>query len=184
MAFVTTPTEVTKLETYTKYMKEIGAVPSYKIEKCFSCGLPAVWLYLKAIGLEETYFDILSKLKNRHMLFKELFYLLLLTNGANKFFPHIPENLLNLEIPKEVKDAQVQILKPEFEMAYAFNKEQLKETLELIAKPGKMIRLGNKKKAIGLMYQDNVYHIYHAGNPHALQFKSLDGCVDLIMRAV
>lgn len=183
MAFEATPTEVTKLDSYDKYMREIGAISSYDLDKCFSCGLPSVWMYLKSIGLEDTYFEILSKLKNRHLLFKELFYLLFLTNGANKFFPHLPENFLHLDIPKEVKAAQLEVPDAEFEMAYSFTREQLKETLELIAKPGKMIRLGNKRKAVGVMYHDNVYDVYHVDNPHALQFKSIDGCVDLIMRA-
>lgn len=184
MAFELTPTVVTKLDTYDKYMREIGAISSYDLDKCFSCGLPSVWLYLKSIGLEELYFEILGKLKNRHLLFKELFYLLLLTNGTNKFFPHLPESFLKLQIPAEVKAAQLEVSEPEFEMAYSFTREQLKETLELIAKPGKMIRLGNKRKAVGVMYHDNVYDVYHADNAHALQFKSIDGCVDLIMRAI
>ena len=49
----------------------------------------------------------------------------------------MPENFLNIQMPAEVVDAQIEIQKPEFEMAYAFNHEQLKQTLEQIIKPNK-----------------------------------------------
>lgn len=175
---------VTNLDTYKDYLQEIGSVPSYQLDKCFSCGLPAVWLYMKAIGLEDNFFEILSKVKNRHLLFKELFYLLILTNGTNKFFPHVPENFLNIQIPAEVLEAQVEVQKPEFEMAYAFNRDQLKQTLEQIVKPNKMVRIGDRRKAVGIMYQDDTYFVYHTDNPRPLEFKSLDGCVDVIFRAM
>ncbi len=176
--------KLTKLETYKQYMHAIGEIPSYQLDKAFACGLPAVWLYMKAIGLEEVYFDILSKIKDRNILFKELFYLLILTNGDNKYFPHVPEDFLNIQIPKEILDAQPEMHEPEFEFAFVFDRDQLKRTLEMIAKPHKMIQLGNKQRAIGIMFNDNVYHVYHADNPRALQFNHVDGCVDLIMRVM
>lgn len=175
---------LTKLSTYKEYLHEIGSIPSYQLDKCFSCGLPAVWLYMKSIGLEDVFFDILSKIKNRHLLFKELFYLLILTNGANKFFPHVPENFLNIEIPPEVLDAQLEVQKPEFEMAYAFDREQLKYTLEQVVKPNKMVRIGDRRKSVGIMYKDGAYFVYHTDNQLPLEYKSLDGCVDLILRAM
>lgn len=175
---------VTSQETYNQYLKEIGALPTKKLERCFACGLPAVWLYLKALGLEELFFDLLVKCKTRRELYKELFYLLILTNGQNKFFPHIPEEFLNIQIPEEVADAQIELDEPIFQIAYSFTKEQLARTLEQIAKPNVMIRLGNQRKAIGLMYTDGVYHVYHADNPRALEFNNIDGCVSLIMRVI
>lgn len=184
MALQLTPTAITQLETYQKYLQEIGKVPSYELSQYFACGLPSVWMYLKSLGLEDTYFELIGNLKNRHLLFKEVFYLLLLTNGTNKFFPHVPQDFLIVDMPKDIKAAQIEISKPEFELAFAFTKDQLKETLELLAKPGKMIRIGNKNKAIGVMYNDDVYDVYHVDNPHALQFKSLDGCVDTILRSL
>ena len=69
-------------------------------------------------------------------------------------------------------------------MAYSFSREQLIETLELIAKPNAMIRIGNQRRAISIMYSDNAYHVYHADNPRPLEFKSVDKCADLIIRTL
>ncbi len=175
---------VTNLDTYKQYLQTIGDYPSYQLEKAFACGLPAVWLYLKSIGLEDLYFFLLENVEKRPELFKELFYLLLFTNGDNKYFPYIPVDYLTLDIPKDVRDAQVQIQKPEFELAFVFDREQLQQTLQLVAKQNKMVRIGDRRKAIGIMYSNNVYHVYHTGNPRALEFNNIDGCVDLIMRVM
>jgi hypothetical protein len=175
---------VTDQKTYQQYLHEIGVMPTKQLERSFACGLPAVWLYLKAIGLEELFFDLIAKSKTRPELYKELLYLLMLTNGHNKFFPHPPEDLLKLEIPREVKAAQVEIDKPVFEMAYSFSRDQLIKTLSLIAQPNAMIRVGTQRKSIGIMFNDDVYHVYHSDNPHALEFKSVEKCADLIMRVL
>lgn len=171
-------------DSYYKYLDTIGVKPSKKLERCFSCGLPAVWLYLKAIGLEDVYFDLLKRIKNRSLLYKELFYLMILTNGHNKFFPHLPKEILKYKVPHDVAAAQVPITKPLFELTYSFTKEQLREVLLAIAKPNLMVRLGNQRKAIGIMFKDDVYHVYHAENPNAIEFKNVDGCVNLIMRVI
>lgn len=177
--------DITKLTTFKAYLKQIGQIPSYHLDKCITCGLPAAWLYMRSIGLENVYFDILKKVKERSLWFKELFYLLLFTNKDNPFFPHLPDNILNLDIPPEFIDAQVEMPAPEFQLAYSFTRQQLKETLETLAQPGRMIRLGDKTKAIGMMKDDNgSFAIYHAGNSQALEYKSIDKCVDLIMRTI
>ncbi len=175
---------ITKLETYKKYLHLIGAVPTYQLEKSIACGLPTVWLYMKSLGLEEAFFDILNKIKTRALLFKELFYLLILTNGQNKYFPHIAKDFLKIELPKDIQAAQINIDKPNFELAYSFTKQQLQETITAIAKPNVMIRLGNEHKAVGIMYSNDMYHVYHIDNPAVLQFKTLDKCVELIMRVM
>ncbi len=51
--------QITTSDPYKKYMAEIGVQPSKKLDRVFACGLPAVWMYLKSIGLEELYFDLL-----------------------------------------------------------------------------------------------------------------------------
>lgn len=175
---------ITKEDTYKQYLATIGEKPSRRLKQVFDCGLPAVWLYLKAIGLENLYFDLLKRVKTRYLLFKELFYLLLLANGKSSFFPTIARGFLKFKVPTLVAAAQVQVTKPIFRMAYGFTREQLKEVLNAIAKPHYMIRLGNKTKAIGIMYSDNAYHVYHTANPSAVEFKNVDGCVDLIMRVM
>lgn len=176
--------QVTKLSTYKEYLSEIGVVPTYQLEKAFDCGLPAVWLYLKAIGLEDLYFELLEKISTRPALFKELFYLLILTNGQNKFFPHVAKDFLDIQIPRQIAAAQIELQKPDFAVVYSFTAEQLLETLQNIAKPNVMIRIGNERNAIGLMFNEDVYHVYHANNPRVLEFKTLDRCVDLIMRVI
>jgi hypothetical protein len=176
--------QVTKLDTYKQYLHEIGSVPSYQLDTSFACGLPEVWLYMKSIGLEDIFFELLEKAKTRPQVFKELFYLLMLTNGENKFFPHIPADFLKLDIPPAVADAQVEIRKPDFAIAYSFTRDQLLDILKLIALPNVMVRMGNERKAIGVMFKDNIYHVYHADNPRALEFKNIDGCVDSIMRVM
>lgn len=175
---------ITKLETYKKYLQLIGVVPTYQLENSIACGLPAVWLYMKAIGLEAAFFDILKKIKTRTLLFKELFYLLILTNGSNKYFPHLARDFLKIELPADIKAAQISLEKPDFELAYSFTKKQLQETLSAIAKENIMIRLGNERKAVGIMYSDDMYHVYHVDNPAVLQFKTLDKCVELIVRVM
>lgn len=175
---------VTEQKTYQQYMQEIGVAPSKQLERSFACGLPAVWLYLKAIGLEELFFELITKSKTRPETYKELLYLLMLSNCHNKFFPHPPVGILKLEVPQDVKAAQVEIDKPVFEMAYSFSRDQLIETLSLIAQPDAMIRIGTQRKAIGIMFKDNAYHVYHSDNPHALEFKSVEKCADLIMRVL
>lgn len=175
---------ITNQESYRQYLREAGIAPSKTLERCFACGLPAVWLYNKAIGLEDLYFELIKKAKDRAILYKEIFYLLTFTNSHNKFFPSLPKGLLKLKIPPLIAAAQVEIAKPAFEMTFDFTKEQLKETLRLLTKPNVMIHLGNQRKAIGMMYADNAYHIYHSDNPHALEFKDIEGCVQLIMRVI
>lgn len=175
---------VTKEETYKKYLAEIGEKPNKKLERIFACGLPAAWLYLKAIGLEDLYFDLLKQVKTRYMLYKDLFYLMLLANGKSEFFPSISNSFLKLKVPPLVQAAQVQVSEPVFRMAYGFTRDQLIEVLGAIAKPGYMIRLGNQRRAIGIMFENNAYHVYHADNPRALEFKDVEGCVDLIMRVI
>lgn len=175
---------ITSRPTYIEYLTEIGEKPTNKLERSFACGLPAVWLYLKSIGLEDLFFDLLAQSKKRPEAYKELFYLMILTNGQNQFFPNIPKDFLKDMIPADVKAAQVEIDKPDFEMTFSFTAAQLKETLEAVAKPNVMVRLGNQRKTIGIMFSDNMYHVYHADNPNALQFKTIDRCVDLIMRVI
>lgn len=175
---------ITDLGSYKNYLHGIGKVPTAQLERCIACGLPAVWLYMKAIGLEPVFFDLLNKVKTRDVLFKELFYLLIFTNSHNKFFPHVPETFLKLSVPAEVAAAQIQIDKPVFEIAYNFTRDQLIATLEQIAKPNVMIRLGTQRKAIGIMYNNNAYNVYHSDNPSPLEYRSVAGCVDLIMRVI
>jgi len=175
---------ITKLETYEKYMKEIGVKPTYHLKQCFDSGLPAVWLYMKSIGLEEIYFDVLNKAKKKSAWFKELFYMLHLANSNNKFYPQVPEDLLKIEIPPAILDAQIPLEEPDFQMAFSFTRDQLKETLEAVVLPEKMVRVGNYSKSVGIMYSNDVYYVYHADNPSALQFKSIDHCVDAVMRAM
>lgn len=172
---------ITELDSYKEYLTAIQKVPSKQLAQAFECGLPAIWMYMKTIGLEDVFFDLLKDVKNKPELFKELFYLLMLTSDKSKFFPHVPEKLLNVEIPAKVRDAFVEINDPEFEMAHSFTRADLIETLKAVALPNKMIRLGTKMKSVGVMYSNNHYHLYHADNPHALEFKDLDRCVDLIM---
>lgn len=175
--------QITELDTYKKYLSEVGEVPSYHLDKCFACGLPAAWLYLRAIGLEEFYFDLLTKVKDRSGWFKHLFYIVLLANKNNPFFPHIPDNILDLQIPAEVAAAQIDMPRPEFQMAYAFTPDQLKRTLETVSSPGKLINLGDKRKSIAIMCNDDgSYAVYHQDNPSALHFKTAERCVDLVMR--
>ncbi|HSX20209.1 MAG TPA: hypothetical protein VLG38_03680 [Gammaproteobacteria bacterium] len=176
--------QVTTLQTYKQYLREIGIVPSAKLESCFACGLPAVWLYLKAIGLEDLYFDMLAGLKKRTALFKELIYLLIFTNGHNTFFPHIPKGFLTNKVPPAVAAAQVQLAKPSFEMAYEFSRDQLTQVLSAVTQPNYMVRIGNQRKAIGIMCKDDTYHVYHANNPRALQFNDIEECVNVIMRVM
>lgn len=173
---------LTKSDSYKQYLRDIGTVPSYKLDICFACGLPGVWLYMKSIGLEAEYFDLVNKTKDRSILFKELFYLLIHTNKNNKFFPKVPEGLLKIEIPADVYAAQVEVPAPDFELAFSFTREQLLETLKQIALPNKMLRLGNKQKAVGVMYSDKKYCVYNSDNTHALEYKTLDNCVEAIMR--
>lgn len=176
--------QITTTEAYKKYMEEIGVQPSKKLDRVFACGLPAVWMYLKSIGLEELYFDLLKRTKHQYILFKDLFYLTLLANGKSTFFPEIGKGFLKFRIPPLVAAAQVEVSEPVFRMAFGFTREQLIEVLSAITKPHYMIRIGNQRKAIGIMYSDNAYHVYHTDNPRALEFKNIDGCVDLIMRVM
>ena len=175
---------ITNLETYREYTHNAGIVPTYQLKQCFACGLPGVWLYMKSIGLEDVYFNIINDAKKKSITFKELFYLLMLVNANNKFFPKIPDNLLNIEIPPDIAAAQIPVREPDFQTVFAFTREQLIETLEVLALPNKMIRLGNLRKSVGVMYSEEVYCVYHADNPSALEFKSIEGCVDAIMRAM
>jgi hypothetical protein len=180
MAFIET---ITELDSYKTYLGDIGEVPSYRLEKCFACGLPGVWLYMKSIGLEDEFFQILDRAKDKSALFKDLFYLLMHTNTNNQFFPKVPEDLLKIEIPKQVLDAQLDMPASDFQMVYSFTREELKETLLYLALPNKMIRIGNKQKSVGIMYSDKIYSVYHADNPRALEFKTIDGCIDAVLRA-
>jgi hypothetical protein len=176
---------VTKLDTYYEYLSAIDTVPSYQIDKCFACGLPAVALYMKAIGLEAEYFDIINKLKNKSILFRDLFYLLILTNSNNKFFTKVPEGLLEIKIPQEILDAQLEVTQPDFQMAFTFNAEQLKEILQLItATPDQMIRVGTKQKAVGLMFSDNKFYMYHSERSEPLVYTTLAGCIDQLLRTL
>jgi len=175
---------ITKLDTYKQYMDGIGKIPSYHLKQCFESGLPGAWLYMKAIGLEDVYFEVLNKAKKKSSWFKELFYLLLISNSNNKFYPKVPDDLLKIEIPPAFLDAQVPLQEPDFQMVCAFTRDQLKETIVQCALPNKMIRVGNYGKSVGVMYSDKVYCVYHADNPSALEFKSIDSCVDAVMRAM
>ncbi len=176
--------QITTSDPYKKYMAEIGVQPSKKLDRVFACGLPAVWMYLKSIGLEELYFDLLKRAKTRYILFKELFYLTLLANGKSSFFPTLGKGFLKLRVPPLVAAAQVEVSEPVFRMAFGFTREQLIEVLSAITKPNYMIRIGNQTQAIGVMYSDDAYHVYHTDNPRALEFKNVEGCVDLIMRVM
>lgn len=175
---------VIELPTFEGYLHKIGVIATAELELCFTCGLPAVWLYMKAIGLENVFFDILKKAENRELLFKELFYLLIFTNNNNKFFPHVLEDFLKIEIPPEIAEAQVEITSPVFEMAYIFTREELIKTLEQVVKQNVMVRLGTKSKCVAIMYDSNGYHVYHADNLNTLGYNSIEGCVDSIMRVI
>lgn len=175
---------ITKTDSYKKYLQEIGVKPNKKLENIFSSGLPAVWLYLKAIGLEELYFDLLKRIENNYQYFKEIFYLLLLANGKSPFFPTIGKNFLKFKIPPEVAAAEVQLAEPAFRMAFGFTRDQLIEVLTAITKPNYMVRIGNQKLSVGIMYSNDAYHVYHTGNPSALEYNNIDSCVDVIMRVL
>ena len=174
---------ITESHSYQQYLDDISAQNSYQLDKCFACGLPAVWLYMKAIGLEAEYFNILDRSKDRSFLFKELFYLLMLTSTDINYFPKPPNGLLNLEIAPAVLDAQVELQKPDFELAFAFTREQLAVILKQIVLANKMVRLGNKKNAVGIMFKNNKYSVYDGVNSSALEFDNLDSCLDIIMRS-
>lgn len=175
---------ITKLETFKTYMQDVGLTPTYRISKAFTCGLPGVWLYMKSLGLEDKYFDLLAKAKKQSVYFKELFYLLILTNKNNNFFPKVDDDLLNIQIPDRILDAQIELAQPEFEMAYDFTAAELKETLAQICVPNKMIRLGNKTNAVGIMLCDGNYCVYHADNTETLEYKDLNKCVDAVLRVM
>lgn len=172
---------ITELDSYKSYLAAIHTVPTKQMHQALDCGLPAVWMYMKTIGLEDVFFDLIKGVKNKEDLFKELFYLLMLTSDKSKFFPHVPENLLKVEIPENVRDSFVELNDPEFELAYSFTREELIETLKAIALPNKMVRLGTRKKSVGVMFVNEHYHLYHSDNPQPLQFNDVGRCVDLIM---
>ncbi len=174
--------QITNSGAYQRCLDAMGITPSRMLDNCLESGLPAVWLYMKAIGLQAEYFLLLNTVKDRSFRFKELLYLLLLTSSQGKFFPKVPSDLLKIKITPDVLAAQVEIAKPDFELCYTFSADQLKTTLEELATPGRMIQIGNKQCSIGLMYKDNIYSTYHTGNDNVTEYNSIEKCVAAIER--
>lgn len=176
---------ITQEQSFTTYATDAGFNPSYKINKAIDCGLAGIWLYLKSIGLEETYFEILNKSKTKSIFFKDIFYLLMLTNTNNNFFSKIPSNILDTQIPTDFAQALINVAPAEFAIAYAFTTEELTELLKEICLPNKMVRLGNMQTSLGIMQgTDKKYYIYHPNNSEALCFTNIKDCVNKILRDI
>lgn len=173
---------LTKLDTYKTYMQDIGENRSYHLENCFSSGMASVWLYMKAIGLEAEFFTLLAKAKDRPMIFKELLYLLQLSTSNSDYFPKVPKDLLKLEIPGLVADAQVEITQPDFKLVFEITRDRLSEVLRSLAVNHRMIRIGDKQRCVGIVFSNNKYCVYHSGNSTALEYDKLNDCVDAVMR--
>ncbi len=173
---------ITKSDSFITYAKDAGINLGVSMHNCFSAGLASVWLYMKAIGLESEFFTLLKRSEKRPAIYKELLYLLYMTNSNSDYFPHIPENILKLEIPGLVVDAQVEIAKPDFQLVMLVSRENLLDALRGLAIKNRMIRIGNKKLAVGVMFQSGSYCVYHAGNSTALEFKNITDCAEAIAK--
>lgn len=173
------------LDTCRKYLQLVGLKPSPKLLRCFACGLPKIWLYLKAVGLEDLYFKLLAELKTTPHMYKHVFYFLKLSNGQNKFFP-MPQDFLQIEIPPVLAAAVVQVAKPAFEMTYNFNAAQLAEVLSAVVQPNYMVRVGNQRQAIGIMFkeEEGVYYAYSINQVVPEKFNDLGACVDFVMQNI
>lgn len=144
---------LSKLKTH---LAATGRLYSYQLGKSFSCGLPCVWLYMKAMDQEHVFFEMLESLANDsneiNWLFEEMFSLLILTHGDSHIFPKLPVTLISTQTPKDIADAEIEIVSNNFELAYTFNKDQLATTLENFkSHKGTMLRIGNKQESIGVM---------------------------------
>lgn len=175
-----------QLVNLSAYLKLIGKKTDYHIEKCFSCGMPRVWMYYRSLGLEDKFFDLLQAAQEPgSTYYRDLIYGLILTQENSKFFAKVPADYLELNLPKDIAAAIVQLQAPDFQIAYSFTGDQLKDTLQKISQHGKMISLGNKQNSIGLMIDaDDKYLVYRVGNTQPLTFTNASACVDYIMQYI
>lgn len=174
-----------KLKNLDAYLRQISKGSSYRLdfhlERAVACGLTRLWLYYRALGIEQSFFNLLAAAEEKIIPYREIFYGIELTNRNNKFYPKLPVDLLKINLPKDFAEAEIAVQKPEFAIAFVFTTEQLKTTLQKICLPNKMICLGDKQQSIGLMADEQGhYFIYHAGNEHAVEYATIDACVAAI----
>lgn len=179
-----TQPKITELDSYRTYLQDVGANSGRHLDNCFASGTISVWLYMKAIGLETEFFELIKKAKDYTSVIKELMYLLQLTNSNTSYFPQIPKDLLRLEIPGLVADAQIEITQPDFKLAFVLDDKRILEVLKGLAVKNRMIRLGDKTHAIGIMFAKDKYCIYHSGNSEALEYSNINDCVAAALRAL
>jgi hypothetical protein len=174
--------ELTETDAFKSYARDAALRTGVHLANCVAAGLPSVWMYMKAIGQEEKFFELLQQAQQRPHLYKELMYLLQLTNAQSDYFEKLPEDFLNLEIPGLVADAIVAPSNPDFKLTFALTGERLLELLRSLAVPNRMIRLGTREHSIGVMFSNGTYSVYHAGNTKALEYTKLADCVAAVVK--
>lgn len=174
-------TALTKTDSFKTYTEIVGANSGVALDNLFAAGLPSVWLYMKALGLETEFFNLLQQAEKHPSLYKELMYLLYLTHANSNYFPAVPTGLLKLEIPGLVEAAQVEISNPDFKLVFELSRERLTELLKELAVNNRLIRIGTKSHTVGVTFRNDVYSVYHSGNTKALEYTKLNDCVDAIL---
>ncbi len=160
-------------KTVPDYTKVIhGRASTMICQKVINLGIPGLWLYYRALGLESAFFNLLQNVPRDVTQVKELLYGIDLVNQAQEFFPSTPKGLLKLELPKDVQAAQIVPQKSDT-LAYVFDEETMLSVLKEIMKPGVMLVIGNHYRSIGLTQESGKYYLFNVDYELPPEFSNL-----------
>jgi hypothetical protein len=169
---------VEKLTQYIELKKqknpEVGD-PTFTLVNGLCAGLVAYWLYCKRVGNEKLFLEKLEYALNwdaekfsqqwadTDPKLEEFINVIAFLNFDYVLRDGVRQDNLGKSLQLILSEFFPQVTEPEFRITCAFNKQSLAQLIKDTVHHNKMVRVGNGRHAVGLMYSDGLYHFLDGG---------------------